>query len=254
MMKARTVLLFSIVIMAVLALALPASGEPEQDFVIVGADEVVVSPVSIDPGLPPLLDQVGPRVLAQYSNHVRHMDLPVIPSAFQTLLNQISERVIVEYANDIVREELLPAPAGLQSRLDEVTARVVFEYANADLRYSLAYPRELINDTTPPEVSEVGAGTLGANGVLTITWTTDEFADSAVFYGTQSGAYSHTVSDTLYVKVHAIGLAGLTAYETYYYKLRSIDLSGNITTTDEFTVVAKPKLFRYLPVVLRNRS
>jgi hypothetical protein len=247
-------LLVPIIILVVFAITLQASGEPEQSFVIIGADEVVESAVSMDPGLPPLLDGVTPRVVAQYANHMQRMELPVtLPNSFQALLAQISERVVVVYAHDTLRETLGPLPAGLLARLDQVTERIVFEHANANLKYSLSYPRELIGDTTPPEISEIGHSTIQANGIMTITWTTDEFADSTVLYGTQSGTYSYTVSSPRYVKVHAVGLAGLTAGETYYYKLRSTDLSENTTTTPEYILVPSLPLYQhYLPLTTRN--
>jgi hypothetical protein len=166
------------------------------------------------------------------------MDLAAMPVA-----PQMPQRVVVEYANAILRENLVAVPGQLP-----LSDRVVVEYANAILRFELLYPLELIADTVPPEItppSEMFSG-----GTVSITWTTDEFADSEVRYGGQSGQYTQTVSDPLYVKEHAIPLTGLTPGATYYYRVRSTDLSGNTSTSAEhsFTVVISV----YLPLVMRN--
>ncbi|MBN1657217.1 MAG: hypothetical protein JXA93_02390 [Anaerolineae bacterium] len=239
--------------LALLVFTIPATSEPQQSIIVNGADEIIENPVSADPGLLTALAVAGPRVVVEYANHVTRLDLAAVPPAFQAVLDAMAERVVVEYANEIVREDLEAVPPGLQARLDQVAERVVFQYANANLAYPLAYPLELVDDTTPPVVTEIGAGPIAANGLVTVTWTTDEFADSTIFYGTASGSYPHTLADPLYVKAHALGLPGLAVGTTYYGQVRSVDLSGNATTSPEFSFTPElPPGRVYLPVVLRG--
>lgn len=234
-MNARRIAQILVALLILLAFALPAAGEPGQGIIVIGADEIVEPPVSTTP--PPTA--VEPRVVVEYANKLRRMDLAAMPVA-----PQVPERVVVEYANAVLRENLVAMPSQLP-----VSERVVVEYANAILRFDPLYPLELINDTVPPEIGEPAYEVIGG-GTVSITWTTDEFADSEVRYGEQSGQYTQTVSDPLHVKEHAIPLTGLAPGTTYYYRVRSTDLSGNTSTSAEhsFTVVISV----YLPLVTRN--
>jgi hypothetical protein len=251
MMNARRITLILGLVLALLIFTIPATGEPEQSVIVDGADVIISTSISSEQGLLDAVGIAGPRVVVEFSNHVRRMSLVVAPDLLPSL-EQMSERVSVEFANAILRESLAAVPTGFQAVLDQVPERVVFEFANANLSYSLSYPRELVNDTTPPQIIEIGIGQIEANGILTITWTTDEFADSTVLYGTTSGSYPYTVTDPLHVKLHAVGLPDLVPGTTYYYRLRSTDLSDNTTTTDERSLVALRNQFIYLPVVVRD--
>jgi len=57
------------------------------------------------------------------------------------------------------------------------------EYANSNYYKMLIFPKELINDTTPPIITNVTVTNITENSE-TIKWDTDEFADSLVKYGT----------------------------------------------------------------------
>ncbi len=95
------------------------------------------------------------------------------------------------------------------------------------------------SDSTPPVISSVqSSGVMGTSA--TISWTTDETADSQVKYGTTSNSYSHSKSTTGYFTNHSIALSGLSGDTTYYYRVVSNDSTGNsaqssqgsFTTTD----------------------
>jgi subtilase family serine protease len=81
-------------------------------------------------------------------------------------------------------------------------------------------------DITPPAVSAVTAGSL-SDIAGTITWTTDEKADSTVNYGetTSMGAY---LSDYTLTAQHSLNLSGLKEAKTYYYEVYSTDEAGNL--------------------------
>ncbi|HBV57945.1 MAG TPA: hypothetical protein DEB73_01620 [Candidatus Magasanikbacteria bacterium] len=79
-------------------------------------------------------------------------------------------------------------------------------------------------DTTPPEITQI----IVRPGIFyaTISWITNESADSQVFYGliNQLGS-SKTSAD--FVTDHAITLSGLIPNTTYYFKIISSDATGN---------------------------
>jgi chitodextrinase len=74
----------------------------------------------------------------------------------------------------------------------------------------------------------------------TITWTTDEQADSQVKYGLTSSYGSTTTLDTGKVTSHSVTISGLTAGTTYHYQVVSKDASGNAgsSTDKSFTTDA----------------
>ena len=84
-----------------------------------------------------------------------------------------------------------------------------------------------------PLISSISSGTPGS-ATSTITWTTDEAANSKVVYGTTS-AYGSATSSASFVTSHSIGLTGLSGSTTYHYAVVSTDGSGNSATSSDQT-------------------
>ncbi len=89
-------------------------------------------------------------------------------------------------------------------------------------------------DTTPPTISAVTSGSI-AQTSATITWTTNEAADSQVAYGTSSSYGSATTLNTAMQTSHSVSLSGLTAGTTYHFKVTSKDASGNSASSADTT-------------------
>ena len=93
-------------------------------------------------------------------------------------------------------------------------------------------------DTTQPVISAVVSGSITTTSV-TITWTTDESANSKVYYDTVSpdtaepGTPSKT--DASLVTSHQIMLMGLSPDTTYYYKVSSTDGYTNTAISIDYT-------------------
>jgi beta-lactamase superfamily II metal-dependent hydrolase len=71
-----------------------------------------------------------------------------------------------------------------------------------------------------------------------IVWSTNESANSKVKYGTTSGTYPYTSSDSTMELNHEITLSSLTAFTTYYYVVESTDATSHTTTSDEHSFSA----------------
>jgi len=91
-----------------------------------------------------------------------------------------------------------------------------------------------------PIISGVAAVSITSSGA-TITWTTDENANSTVDYGTTT-ALGSTSSNPSYVTSHSISLSSLSASTLYHYNVTSCDQTGNCQTegTYNFTTSSIP--------------
>jgi hypothetical protein len=101
------------------------------------------------------------------------------------------------------------------------------------------------SDSTAPVISAVVAGGL-TPGSATITWTTDEAADSQVDYGATTAYGDSTDRDTSLVTSHSVLVARLSPATLYHYRARSADAAGNLrigadaTFTTAATIATAP--------------
>jgi len=90
------------------------------------------------------------------------------------------------------------------------------------------------SDSTSPEISNVQIGEI-TDGSVTITWETDEDADSLVNYGLQPdlGIVRVPVPDK---RSHSITLDNLESGRTYYFRVISADENGNQGISADYKV------------------
>ncbi|MCU0679212.1 MAG: fibronectin type III domain-containing protein [Planctomycetes bacterium] len=93
-------------------------------------------------------------------------------------------------------------------------------------------------DTEEPVISNVAVTT--ATSTATVSWKTDELTTGLVKYAFESLATATTsailiVSSAATTTDHSLGLTGLTASTTYFYKIWSTDLATNSTSSPEAT-------------------
>lgn len=83
-----------------------------------------------------------------------------------------------------------------------------------------------------PVLTNVAVGSVSATGA-TLTWNTDENADSEVWIGTTSPDTSlpATQSDATAVMNHSVTVSGLTANTAYVVVVGSLDADGNFATS-----------------------
>nr|MDT0664840.1 fibronectin type III domain-containing protein [Micromonospora sp. DSM 115978] len=77
---------------------------------------------------------------------------------------------------------------------------------------------------------EVAPGTDGAS----VTWTSNQPADSVVEFGL-TPAYGQSVSDPTDVTSHALEITGLACATTYHYRVRSTDPDGAVASSPDGT-------------------
>lgn len=96
-------------------------------------------------------------------------------------------------------------------------------------------------DSTPPVISAVVTSSIGETSA-TVTWTTNEPADSQAEYGTTTAYGLSSALQTATMTAHAVSLTGLTASTTYHFLVKSRDAAGNLATSSDgtFTTLAEP--------------
>ena len=99
---------------------------------------------------------------------------------------------------------------------------------------ALAFPKRLIPDATSPLITNVTVTNI-TNNSATITWTTDEIANSVVNYGVESEIYTEIESDPLFLINHTITLTPLSPGTNYYFAVNSTDRSDNSAESSEYS-------------------
>lgn len=97
-------------------------------------------------------------------------------------------------------------------------------------------------DNGSPGISSPAASQVQHNSA-TITWTTTEPATSQVEYGTTTGYGSTSSLDTSLTTNHSVVISSLNPNTTYFFRVRSEDEDGNLTTSSNvsFTTSAAPQ-------------
>lgn len=90
-------------------------------------------------------------------------------------------------------------------------------------------------DTSAPIISGlshlVGTPEESNDTIVTITWTTNENADSVLYWSTDGFTWSPPISDPTAVTSHSLVITGLTTNTTYYYYVTSTDPAANTATS-----------------------
>ena len=112
------------------------------------------------------------------------------------------------------------------------TAHISYLEAASDVWY--ATNAATLPDNDPPVISNIHEENVTTNSA-DIVWDTNESATSIVRFGTSSGSYTNTGSESALVSGHRMALTGLTANTTYFYQVESADASENTSISGEFS-------------------
>lgn len=118
---------------------------------------------------------------------------------------------------------------------------------------AVLYLYQLIQDVTPPIISQIVASPLDT--MAWITWATDEPATSQVAYGLDPTPTISTTKMTDLSTSHQVQLTDLTPATTYYYRVYSEDSQGNRAVSEllTFTTLSVEDINRaFLPYVGRQ--
>ncbi|MFZ5640508.1 MAG: cytochrome c3 family protein [Bacillota bacterium] len=104
-------------------------------------------------------------------------------------------------------------------------------------------------DTVAPSVYNVAYSSVTANTAV-ITWNSDEPGNCTVDYGTSPGSYKYSLSYDNKTTEHAVYLSKLTGLTTYYFRVKTRDVAGNIGISPEYNFTTlkdiKPKVTRLI--------
>ena len=94
-------------------------------------------------------------------------------------------------------------------------------------------------DTQPPVISSVASKNITSSGA-TITWSTNEPADTQVEYGLTASYGTLTPLNVSLVQSHSVTFSGLGANTTYHYRAKSKDAAGNLAVSGDFSFTTAP--------------
>jgi hypothetical protein len=103
-------------------------------------------------------------------------------------------------------------------------------------------------DSTPPVISGVTSSSITSSGA-TISWNTNEAADTQIEYGTTTAYGSSTTLNTSMATAHSQALSGLTASTTYNYRVKSRDAAGNLATSGNYAFLTSTAADTTPPVI-----
>jgi hypothetical protein len=135
-------------------------------------------------------------------------------------------------------EVMVPAAAGAKRLLAIRRSGVTVPYRIETIKgisYAIfaastnAFEAEYGLDETPPMITGVSASQTASSA--SITWNTNEAADSRVEYGLTPDTLTFSASDPSLTSAHTITLQGLNHSTTYHYRVRSADASANAATS-----------------------
>ncbi len=97
------------------------------------------------------------------------------------------------------------------------------------------------DDVTPPSVTGDGPIVIPVDTYATISWVTNEEADSFVEFGATTD-YGTIQGDPTLITNHSIKVIGLTPLKVYYFRVRSTDTFGNLALGEQrsFITTAPP--------------
>jgi len=106
-------------------------------------------------------------------------------------------------------------------------------------------------DSTPAVISSVTSSGV-TQTTATITWTSNEPADSQVEFGTSTSYGSTTPLNSTLTLSHSVPMSGLLAATTYHYRVVSVDRGGNVTRSADFTFTTSAPLDTTPPANVQN--
>jgi hypothetical protein len=242
MMKTRGPAIALLFLAVSLALAVPTLGSQElEHFIIEGADAVATRSTGPAFSSPVPLE---PRFIMEWADTMATVEVAEVPPDLPLALQP---RFIVEWLDKMVNREVEPIPPEMPQILQP---RFILEWADTARETHLAYPCELVGDTAAPVISQLQAQAQG--NAATITWQTDELADSLLEYGLVPGSYTESAYNSGYSRSHEFVISDLLPDTSYYCRVTSTDRCGNAASSNCEWHPVPPPSYIYLPLVLRN--
>ena len=152
-----------------LVLCIPITAVSASQIVIEDADTIWNVTSDYPPKLINTTDNVIPRVTIEHANTIYHNVLAIL-TGLTNVTNIVTARITAEYANTVYCADLNKVPAALANRTQTVvSSRLVFVSANTNHCEALIYPKEFMDDTIPPVITDISVINL-ANNSAKVTW------------------------------------------------------------------------------------
>lgn len=127
--------------------------------------------------------------------------------------------------------------AGTAGTTYTYTVEAVNDLGSKSAGGTSAVAADATDDGWAPTITS-GPSASATSSNFTVSWTTNEVADSYLEWGTTSGSYLNNTSDATDVTAHSLTANGLAATTTYYYRVCSTDPCGYGPTCSAEATVA----------------
>lgn len=108
-------------------------------------------------------------------------------------------------------------------------------------------PPATTTDTTAPSIFLVRTAT--GSTTATVTWYTNERADTQLAYGTTTSYGNTTTRDANLSRFHSVTITGLVPATEYHFQVLSRDAAGNLATSSDRTFATKSAPDTVAPVI-----
>ncbi|MFQ5470861.1 MAG: fibronectin type III domain-containing protein, partial [Gammaproteobacteria bacterium] len=183
------------------------------------------------------LDEV--RLEYNYPDFVTITNLKASAGATRIQVDTSRRIIRFRWANGVAQNQQLWGSFDFSSNNSgnyNITVRRIRYYINGN-RYNHtgnSAAIHVVSDSIPPSITNIASSAISGNSA-TITWDTNEAADSQVEYGTSTNFGNFTPVDNALVTNHSLTVTGLSPTTTYYYRVISKDAAGNAGTSYTYT-------------------
>ncbi len=184
-------------------------------------------------------DTSAPKILSLHATNINETDVEIV------IYTNEKATVKVEYGTTntygTTSTETTEFKAFNVVKLTGLTANTTYHYrvivedksGNEKTSGDRMFKTDEVADTTVPTISNIQVTNITDTGA-TISWTTNENADSKVEYGT-TNTYGVSVTDGTMSTNHSKVINGLTQNTTYHFKVTSKDSDNNSTSSADAT-------------------
>ncbi len=131
---------------------------------------------------------------------------------------------------------------------------VIYESDNSTVNTNISKKINItIIDASPPQISDIKNTSITYHSAR-ITWKTDDYSNSTVYYGTTPSNLSSVNWTTSFEKEHEVSIEGLDSLTLYYYNVSSCNMDGCCSESGPYNFSTTPMPIQFNGFACHNGS